>query len=111
MAIGENDAAALIDDEAGGVASGGGLGVEGASGGGAEDDDGGNDSVERLPPVLSSGDVFLKWRIDFHAQVIGLDGGAGVQTLRSQPLDQRISHNASLCEFNECVLWLVRVAT
>lgn len=75
MAIGKNDTAALVDDEAGGVAGAGGLGVEGASGGGPEDDDGGDDFVEGFAPVLGSGDVFLKWRIDFHAKVVGLDGG------------------------------------
>lgn len=82
MAISENDAAALVHDEAGGVAGGGGLGVEGASGGGAKDDDCGDNSVKRFPPVLGGSDVFLKWRINFHAQVIGLDDGAGIQTLR-----------------------------
>jgi len=86
VAIGENDASALVHDESGGVAGGGRLGVEGASGGGAEDDDCGDDSVERFPPVLGGSGVFLKWRINFHAQVIGLDDGAGIQSLRSQPL-------------------------
>ena len=91
MAIGEDDAAALVDDEAGGVAGGGGLGVEGASGSGAEDDDGGDDSVESFPPVLGGGDVFLIWRIDFHTKVVGLNGGGGIQTFRSEAL-RWISH-------------------
>lgn len=91
MAIGEDDAAALVDDKTGGVAGGGGLSVEGAGGGGAEDDDGGDDSVKSFAPVLGGGNVFLKRRIDFHAQVVGLDGGAGIQSFRSQPF-RWISH-------------------
>ena len=52
MAVGEDDAAGLVDDEAGGVAGAGDLGVEGARRGGAEDGDGGHDAGERAAPVL-----------------------------------------------------------
>ena len=99
MAIGEDDAAALVDDEAGGVAGAGGLGVEGATGGGAKDDDGGDDLVECSPPVLGGGHVLLhRRRIDLHTQFVGLHGGAagGVQSVRSQPLLHLISHSSSV---------------
>lgn len=96
MAIGEDNTAALINDEAGGVAGGGGLSIEGASSGGAEDDDGGNDSVERFPPILGGYRVFLKWRIDFHAEV---GGGARIQSFRSHRL-RWISHFEWSSEFS-----------
>lgn len=52
MAVGEDDAAGLIDDEPRGVAGAGDLSVEGARRGGAEDDDGRHDAGERAAPVL-----------------------------------------------------------
>lgn len=64
MAVGEDDAAGLVDNEAGGVAGAGGLGVEGARRGGAEDDDGGHHAGERAAPVLRRDD-----RLDLHRQL------------------------------------------
>lgn len=66
MAVGEDDAAGLVDDEAGGVAGTGDLGVEGARRGGAEDGDGGNDAGEGTAPVLGR-DAGL----DLHRQLPG----------------------------------------
>lgn len=106
VAIGEDNTAALVDDEAGGVAGGGGLCIEGTSGGGSEYDDGGDDSVEGFPPVLGGCNVFLEWRIDFHAQLIGLDGSASVQTLRSQPLLRWISHFLPTKKVNALLLFV-----
>lgn len=64
MAVGEDDAAGLVDDEAGGVAGAGDLGVEGARRGGAEDGDGGHDAGERAAPVLRR-----DARLDLHRQL------------------------------------------
>jgi hypothetical protein len=64
VAVGEDDAAGLVDDEPRGVAGASDLGVEGARRGGAEDDDGGHDARERAAPVLR-GDTGL----DLHRQL------------------------------------------
>lgn len=64
VAVGEDDAAGLVDDEAGGVAGAGDLGVEGARRGGAEDGDGGHDAGERAAPVLGR-----DARLDLHRQL------------------------------------------
>ena len=55
MAVGEDDAAGLVDDEPRGVAGARHLGVEGARRGGAEDDDGGL-SWERREAKSARGD-------------------------------------------------------
>lgn len=73
MAVGEDDAAGLVDDEPRGVAGARHLGVEGARRGGAEDDDGGHDAGERAAPVLRR-----DRRLDLHRQLAAglLLGGA-----------------------------------
>ena len=64
MAVGEDDAAGLVDDEPRGVAGARHLGVEGARRGGAEDDDGGHDAGERAAPVLRH-----DRRLDLHREL------------------------------------------
>lgn len=85
MAVGEDDAAGLVDDEAGGVACAGDLGVEGARRGGAEDGDGGHDAGESAAPVLRR-DAGL----DLHRQLPGdlLLHGALHRRRRSGPPPQ-----------------------
>ena len=64
VAVGEDDAAGLVDDEPRGVAGARHLGVEGARRGGAEDDDGGHDAGERAAPVLRH-----DRRLDLHREL------------------------------------------
>jgi hypothetical protein len=52
VAVGEDDAAGLVDDEPRCVAGAGDLSVEGERRGGAEDDDGGHDEGESAAPVI-----------------------------------------------------------
>ena len=52
MAVGEDDAAGLVNDEARGMAGSRDPGVEGARRRGVEDDDGGHHAGERAAPAL-----------------------------------------------------------
>jgi hypothetical protein len=52
VAVGEDDAAGLVDDEPRCVAGAGDLSIEGARRGGADDDDGRNDEGESAAPVI-----------------------------------------------------------